>query len=226
MKGRIYKFGTMVVNKVEQDERFLKSMPEIADVNDASLKIPLHYPSALPLPEVEAHFKEFIRGRETYHKKYMYYSVVWIPFSSLFSILPLLPNIPLFYNLYRLYGHYKAWRGAQHLASATSQNRIAFSAATELNIALELPKKTEPAPKSTSQTQQTSNSDTGKNAEQDLLFFKSQVIDDACIDELAKKFKEEVPNLKEEVTLTRQQAIEQLKKDSERTSNAQKSKEI
>lgn len=65
------------------------------------------YPSSLKEAQVHAEFKTLVDQRIPYHRKHMIYSAMWVPVTSLFTIVPLVPNIPLFYNAYRLWSHWK-----------------------------------------------------------------------------------------------------------------------
>jgi len=57
--------------------------------------------------QVSAEFRTLLDHRIPYHRKYMIYSALCVPVTSLFTIVPVVPNIPFFYNAYRLWSHWK-----------------------------------------------------------------------------------------------------------------------
>lgn len=50
-----------------------------------------------------------------HHRKLMWRTLIGIPFTIPFAIVPIVPNIPFFYMAFRLYCHWQAYQGAKHL---------------------------------------------------------------------------------------------------------------
>ncbi|KAI9299228.1 hypothetical protein K502DRAFT_322433 [Neoconidiobolus thromboides FSU 785] len=130
IKYKLYQWGLKVLDKVEHNETFFKSIPSIQEFElnnkesnkNKNDKIPIVYPKAFNSEELMKKLTSMSLYREQYHQKYYYLSVLTLPLTSLFSILPL-PNIPFFYNAFRTYSHFKAFHGAKHLNLLIKQNR-------------------------------------------------------------------------------------------------------
>ncbi|CAG8588481.1 9243_t:CDS:2, partial [Acaulospora morrowiae] len=133
-KHKLYVNGQKLLDKMDYEEYFLKGVPLKKEINDASSKVPLLYPSKTVKPEkVTETLERLLKSRIPYHRKYMIYSGLLLPLSASFTIVPLVPNIPLFYNLFRFYSHYKAFKGAQHLQHITNDGRLIPTKSDQLN---------------------------------------------------------------------------------------------
>ncbi|KAF9372628.1 hypothetical protein CPC16_002317 [Podila verticillata] len=139
VKRKLYSAGSKMLEKIEHQEVFLKGVPAKEDVPDTTIKtmVPFVYPSALTEAQVQAEFAAFIEQRVPYHRKYMIFSALWVPVTSLFTLVPLIPNIPLFYNAFRLWSHWKAYNGAKHLAFHVKNGSIHYQASDVLNLGLQ-----------------------------------------------------------------------------------------
>ncbi|CAG8443633.1 2574_t:CDS:2 [Dentiscutata erythropus] len=109
-KGRLYITGQQLLDKIDHQEYFLKSIPLKEEVVKSE--------------QVMTTLEQMLGQRIPYHRKYMIYSALCVPLTSTFTLIPVLPNIPLFYNLFRLYSHYKAFKGAQHLQLIIGNKRL------------------------------------------------------------------------------------------------------
>ncbi|KAF9168182.1 hypothetical protein DFQ26_000749 [Actinomortierella ambigua] len=139
-KHKVFVFGTRVLDKLPHEEYFLKAVPAKEDWDQAPAKpnmVPFTYPSAWKEARVKDDFRALVRARVPYHRKYMIYSAIWVPFTSLFAIVPLVPNFPLFYNAYRLWSHWKAYQGAKHLDFLITNNVLDYQPSDVLNMGLE-----------------------------------------------------------------------------------------
>ncbi|KAF9201836.1 hypothetical protein BGZ49_007955 [Haplosporangium sp. Z 27] len=135
MKIKLYGAGTKMLEKLEYQENFLKEIPAKEDVTITTM-VPFVYPSSLNEAQVHSDFKALIDQRIPYHRKYMIYSALWVPVTSLFTIVPLVPNIPFFYNAFRLWSHWKAYNGAKHLDSLIKSGGLEFQPSDVLNLGL------------------------------------------------------------------------------------------
>ncbi|KAG2227657.1 hypothetical protein INT45_004699 [Circinella minor] len=132
-KRKIYDRGNNLMNQIDYQEWFLKSIPRKEDIEYPPEKVSVLYASSLDSLEIEKDLLHLINEREPYHKKYMYYSAYWVPIACTFAIVPIIPNIPLAYNLFRLYSHYKAYYGVRHLKSVS----LNYAASPELDQILQ-----------------------------------------------------------------------------------------
>ncbi|KAI7887597.1 mitochondrial K+-H+ exchange-related-domain-containing protein [Mucor mucedo] len=126
-KKKLHDRGTNVMNQLDYQEWFFKSVPGKSEMEQALDKVIIHHPSVLKGEVLDSELKDLLKKRVPYHKKYMYYSAYWVPVTCTFVIVPLVPNIPLAYNLFRLYSHYKAYKGAEHLQSLSDGGQLQFT---------------------------------------------------------------------------------------------------
>ncbi|KAJ5028183.1 mitochondrial K+-H+ exchange-related-domain-containing protein [Bipolaris maydis] len=56
------------------------------------------------------------------HRSKLIWSVVIMPFTAPFMLVPIIPNLPFFYVLYRAWSHWKALGGARHLEFLLKHN--------------------------------------------------------------------------------------------------------
>ncbi|KAI1305585.1 hypothetical protein EDD11_004899 [Mortierella claussenii] len=136
MKIKVYVAGTRMLEKIEYKETFFKEIPAKDDVAKTGM-VPFLYPSKISESQVHAEFKALIEQRIPYHRKYMIYSAMWVPVTSLFTIVPLIPNIPFFYNAFRLWSHWKAYQGAKHLDVLVKNGAVEFQPSDVLNLGLQ-----------------------------------------------------------------------------------------
>ncbi|KAG0301904.1 hypothetical protein BGZ98_007955 [Dissophora globulifera] len=135
MKKKLHGAGTRMLEKLEHRETFFKEIPAKEDATITTM-VPFMYPSALKETQVLDDFKALVAQRIPYHRKYMIYSALWVPVTSLFTIVPLVPNIPFFYNAFRLWSHWKAYQGAKHLDLLVKNGTIQFQPSDVLNLGL------------------------------------------------------------------------------------------
>ncbi|CAO3629702.1 unnamed protein product [Cunninghamella blakesleeana] len=114
------------MNKLDYQEWFFKGIPTKEHLEHPLEKVILYHPTQISSTDIEIKLKQLLDQRVPYHKKYMMYSMYWVPIASTFAIVPLIPNIPLAYNLFRLYSHYKAYKGAQHLEELVNNQTIQY----------------------------------------------------------------------------------------------------
>ncbi|KAG0240021.1 hypothetical protein BGW41_007282 [Actinomortierella wolfii] len=139
-KHKVFVFGSRVLDKLPHEEYFLKAVPAKEDWGQSAEKdtmVPFMYPSAWKEARVKEDFRALVKARVPYHRKYMIYSAIWIPFTSLFTIVPLVPNFPLFYNAFRLWSHWKAYNGAKHLDFLITNDVLSYQPSDVLNLGLE-----------------------------------------------------------------------------------------
>ncbi|CAG8720819.1 26_t:CDS:2, partial [Cetraspora pellucida] len=145
-KGKLYTTGQRLLDKIDHQEYFLKSIPLKEEVEkNLSSKEGVNVKNNMQLSEKEGKYaaekkknndnvvnpeqimttlEQMLGQRLPYHRKYMIYSALCVPLTSTFTLIPVIPNIPLFYNLFRLYSHYKAFKGAQYLQLIIGDKRL------------------------------------------------------------------------------------------------------
>ncbi|KAI8973384.1 mitochondrial K+-H+ exchange-related-domain-containing protein [Mycotypha africana] len=129
-KKKLYVKGTNVMNQLDYQEWFLKSIPAKEELQQPLNEVLVHHPSLLDPSLIHQHLEALLQYRIPYHRKYMWYSAYWVPIACTFVLVPLIPNIPLAYNLFRLYSHYKALKGAEHLQHLMSSTPTAVDSSS------------------------------------------------------------------------------------------------
>ncbi|KAF9425462.1 hypothetical protein BGZ76_003238 [Entomortierella beljakovae] len=125
MQLKLYVAGSRMLEKIEHRETFLKEVPAKEDVTITSKE-----------SQVQTEFSQLLQQRIPYHRKNMIYSVMWVPVTSLFTIVPVIPNIPFFYNAFRIWSHWKAYNGAKHLELLLKNGSLDFQPSDALNFGL------------------------------------------------------------------------------------------
>ncbi|XP_068660940.1 uncharacterized protein C23H3.12c [Aristolochia californica] len=108
MKNRIHSLAVPLLSRVKPSETFLKSISK--DIT----KVEIAYPPSLNERLVRRRLRHIALRGSAVHKKYFYGSLSLLPFTSVFSVLPL-PNIPFFWILFRSYSHWEALKGSERL---------------------------------------------------------------------------------------------------------------
>ncbi|XP_009591323.1 uncharacterized protein C23H3.12c [Nicotiana tomentosiformis] len=108
LKNKLHGLGLRLLSRVKPSEIFLKSIPkEVTHVD-------ITYPSSLNGRLVRRRLRHIASRGAIIHKKYLYGSVILLPLTSVFMVLPL-PNIPFFWVLFRTYSHWRALQGSEKL---------------------------------------------------------------------------------------------------------------
>ncbi|GJJ75484.1 hypothetical protein EMPS_07842 [Entomortierella parvispora] len=136
MKHRLHRAGTGMLEKIEHEETFLKAVPAKEDISITTV-VPFIYPASLKEAKAQEQVRQLLAHRIPYHRKYMIYSALWVPVTSLFTIVPLVPNIPFFYNAFRLWSHWKAYSGAKHLEFLVKNGTMTFEPSPVLDQGLQ-----------------------------------------------------------------------------------------
>ncbi|KAG9443901.1 hypothetical protein H6P81_015241 [Aristolochia fimbriata] len=115
MKNRIHSLGLRLLSHVKPSENLLKSISK--DIT----KVEIAYPPSLNDRLVRRRLRHVAFRGSVVHKKYFYGSLSLLPFTSVFSVLPL-PNIPFFWILFRAYSHWQALKGSERLLLLVSDS--------------------------------------------------------------------------------------------------------
>ncbi|XP_065867967.1 uncharacterized protein C23H3.12c [Euphorbia lathyris] len=113
VKKKIHGLGLKLLARVKPSEIFLKSITkEISAVE-------ITYPSSLNPRLVRRRLRHIATRGAAIHKKHLYGSVVLLPLTSAFMVLPL-PNVPFFWVLFRTYSNWRALQGSEKLLEIVS----------------------------------------------------------------------------------------------------------
>ncbi|KAL0096931.1 mitochondrial K+-H+ exchange-related-domain-containing protein [Phycomyces blakesleeanus] len=210
-KRKLYDQGTGLMNQLDYQEWFLKSVPVKEHLEQPLRVAKVLHPSSLTDSQIQDNLDALLKEKEPYHKKYMYYSAYWVPLSCTFVVVPLVPNIPLFYNLFRLYSHYKAYKGAQHLEFLSYHNCLRYSSNPQIDEILSGVKLA--SSHDVVFPLELSKSADGPSSKLKLESLHQNfegVIDLEIIDRLAKEF--DTPSLEAELKRARYQILSQIAK--------------
>ncbi|KAJ8906985.1 hypothetical protein NDN08_003468 [Rhodosorus marinus] len=132
MRGLVYKYGQRVLSRIPNEEYLFR------DLNALEIKAPtLLYPSSLVEGEVKQFVQTLAIERRSLHQRMIHGSVAALPFTMLFSIVPILPNIPFAYNCMRLYHHITALSGARKLVDLLDTDRLNYAKSIEIQEVLD-----------------------------------------------------------------------------------------
>mmetsp|Transcript_118 Transcript_118/g.348 ORF Transcript_118/g.348 Transcript_118/m.348 type:complete len:267 (+) Transcript_118:50-850(+) len=119
MRGRMYKYGQRLLSRLPAEEYFFRDLNAMETRNPSYI-----FPAKIGNSDAMQFIKDLTIERRRLHQKYLNGSIMLVPFSILFSFVPILPNIPLAWNLFRLYCHLSALRGARHLEDLLLSERL------------------------------------------------------------------------------------------------------
>ncbi|KAK5174911.1 uncharacterized protein LTR77_000047 [Saxophila tyrrhenica] len=81
--------------------------------------------------------KEVLGGlageRQALHRKRLWWSVLGMPVTAPFALVPIIPNIPFFYLVFRAYSHYRALYGGKLLSHLISKDLVTITDSPELD---------------------------------------------------------------------------------------------
>lgn len=146
----IMKIINKFLNNIPWEENVLKSFSDLKlsiDINnnkdkdtekintkDSNKILNLYYPSELTNQYLlkSQLIKNSNLGKD-YHLKYLIISILSLPLTIPFILVPILPNIPGFYLLYRSYCHYKAYKGSKILNNLLKNDKLNNNDNKEIN---------------------------------------------------------------------------------------------
>lgn len=136
----IMKIINKFLNNIPWEENVLKSFSDLKlsiDINNNKINnnsnnsinsnkiLNLYYPSELTNQYLLK--SQLIKNSnlgKNYHLKYLIISILSLPLTIPFMLIPILPNIPGFYLLYRSYCHYKAYKGSKILNNLLKNDKL------------------------------------------------------------------------------------------------------
>ncbi|EXJ89288.1 hypothetical protein A1O3_02354 [Capronia epimyces CBS 606.96] len=120
-KKQIVKYGNQGLQRIPYQEWALKSFPPSnpklqAEEIAANKKYDVTYPgNVIRKDDVPKVMARLARERKQLHWNRFVASLVAMPFTIPFALVPIIPNIPFFYAAYRCWSHWRALKGSDHL---------------------------------------------------------------------------------------------------------------
>lgn len=114
-------YGNKALRRIPYEEWGLKTIPPLtAKRRQAELegkeKVEVIFPGLfLRNEKVPGILQQLATERQALHRKRMIWSIIGMPLSAPFILVPVIPNIPFFYLVFRAYSHWKALSGSKHL---------------------------------------------------------------------------------------------------------------
>ncbi|KAF2204063.1 hypothetical protein GQ43DRAFT_429286 [Delitschia confertaspora ATCC 74209] len=121
-KKKVTIYGNLALKRIPYEEWGLKSMPALTakrrkSIEEGNEKVQVLFPGLyMKEGRVPVILKELAMQRQALHKKNLVWSVVAMPFTVPFMLIPVIPNLPFFYLVYRAYSHWRALNGSKFLA--------------------------------------------------------------------------------------------------------------
>ncbi|KAF2135564.1 uncharacterized protein K452DRAFT_239162 [Aplosporella prunicola CBS 121167] len=133
--------GNQILRRIPFQEWGLKTIPPLTKARkEAELegkeKIEIVFPGLFLKEErVGGILQQLATERQSLHKKRLWWSIVGMPISAPFALIPIIPNIPFFYLVFRAYSHWKALSGSKHLEFIMNNSLIKHSPSRALDEA-------------------------------------------------------------------------------------------
>lgn len=97
---------------------FLRASPSSTTTSSVADKTPVSTSS------ITALLTQLSTERQALHTRRFWTSILLMPVSAPFTLVPVIPNLPFFYLCFRAYSHYRALYGARFLAHLLAQNSV------------------------------------------------------------------------------------------------------
>jgi hypothetical protein len=119
-KKKVTFYGNQALKRIPYEEWGLKTLPALTDrrkkeIVDGTAKHELLFPGRyLKQERVTEILTKLAQERQGMHRSKLMWSVIIMPFTAPFMLVPVIPNLPFFYVLYRAWSH---WKGMSTLSS-------------------------------------------------------------------------------------------------------------
>lgn len=120
-KKRVTVYGNHILKHIPYEEWGLKTLPALTarrkkDIVEGRERYTVLFPGLyLQQERVPTILRQLAQERQAMHRSKMIWSIVGMPFTAPFMLIPVIPNLPFFYLVYRAYSHWKALTGSKHL---------------------------------------------------------------------------------------------------------------
>lgn len=147
---QVVKLGNSLFRRIDFAEYNLRSFPPGTNANLASIKaqklrLKCYYPAAFIRKEDGSRstgdsaataanlLEKMATERQNLHKRRLLYSLIAMPISAPFMIVPVIPNLPFYWVAYRAFCNFYALYGAKTLAFLLQTKAVDFCASERLD---------------------------------------------------------------------------------------------
>ncbi|MCJ1404290.1 hypothetical protein MMC11_007515 [Xylographa trunciseda] len=123
-------WGNELFKRIPFEEWGLKSIPPLStrraaeDIQGQEETDVIYPPSIIKPGTVFDVLQKLATERQSLHRKRMWGSIVGMPVTAPFGLIPILPNIPFFYLVWRAWSHWRAFSGSKHIEYLLQQGLI------------------------------------------------------------------------------------------------------
>jgi len=113
-KKKVTFYGNQALKRIPYEEWGLKTIPALSrkrkqDIIDGKAKYEVLFPERyLPQSRVPGILEQLAKERQGMHRSKLIWSVIIMPFTAPFMLVPVIPNLPFFYVLYSAWSQWKA----------------------------------------------------------------------------------------------------------------------
>ncbi|KXJ95694.1 mitochondrial K+-H+ exchange-related-domain-containing protein [Microdochium bolleyi] len=136
---KVVDYGNYALRRIPFEEWGLKSVPPLStrrreEESVGTYKAQLIYPdSIIPTTKALQLLQTLGTEREKLHRSRLIWSMVGMPISAPFALVPVVPNIPFFYLVYRAWSHWRAMAGGKHIQFLISNTLLSLAPNQTLN---------------------------------------------------------------------------------------------
>ncbi|KAH7035445.1 mitochondrial K+-H+ exchange-related-domain-containing protein [Microdochium trichocladiopsis] len=118
---KVVDYGNYALRRIPYEEWGLKSVPPLStrrreEETVGNYKAQLIYPdSVIPTTKALQVLHTLGTEREKLHRTRLIWSLIGMPISAPFALVPVVPNLPFFYLVYRAWSHWRALAGGKHI---------------------------------------------------------------------------------------------------------------
>jgi hypothetical protein len=129
-KKKVTFYGNQAMKRIPYEEWALKTLPALTAKRKQSIiegkeKHELLFPGLYLKPDrVPGILQKLAHERQGMHRSKLIWSIVIMPFTAPFMLVPIVPNLPFFYVLYRAYCHWQAFSGSKYLEFLLKHNQL------------------------------------------------------------------------------------------------------
>ena len=127
-KKKVTFYGNHALKRIPYEEWGLKTLPTLTAQRKQAIvegkeKYQVMFPGRyLKQEKLPGLLEKLAKERQLMHRSKLIWSIVIMPFTAPFMLIPVIPNLPFFYVLYRAYSHWKALTGSKHLEFLLKHN--------------------------------------------------------------------------------------------------------